>query len=187
MRGHSILLALTLCLTLCACIQGDIEERDLPLLITIDDFTQYDVDLSSFADRQIFRRTRYFDGSLEIEYEFETPEDFEKPFYIAVTVGLERSTADALLTYKAEKGGVGIGASIGGVEMEEQEGFFEWGDESFFATLVTEKGPGGSVFGGRKGKKTYSIMIAGLYFDDAAEWEQFIQPKLDYLVSYHAR
>lgn len=82
---------------------------------------------------------------------------------------------------------VGIGARIGGVEVEVQEGFFEWGDESFFATLVCDDYPGGSVFGGRKGKKTYSIMIAGIYFDDRDEWEQFIQPKLDYLVNYKAR
>jgi len=40
------------------------------------------------------------------------------------------------------------------------------------------------LFGGRQGRKNYWLMLAGLYFDDKAEWEQFILPKLDYLATY---
>jgi hypothetical protein len=171
-------------LSLSGCVGGKIKDEDRPLLATIADLEGYGFDLASYADRETFRRTRYLDGSLEIEYEFETPDGAADTVYLAATAGFERTTRDAVAAFLLEKKGVGLGVRVGGGEVVEQPGFFDWGDDSYFATIVGEHGPGGVIFGGRSGRKTYWLMLGGVYFDDAEEWERFISPKLHYLVSY---
>ncbi len=184
MRRSFALAVLVTCLLVVACVKSEIHDADRPLLVTVDDLKQFGFEFGPLADRQVFHRTWHFDGSLEIEYEFDTPEDSDDSLYLSVTAGFERSVRDAVATYRMEKGGTGIGARLGGVEMREEQGFFQWGDESFFASLVGENGPGGNVFAARLKNKTYWVMIAGLYFDDTNEWARFIQPKLDYLATY---
>jgi hypothetical protein len=177
-------LALTSCVLLGACAKGEIPESDRPLLVTLDELEDYGFKLSHLADRQVFSRSRYLDGSLEIEYEFETPDDAPDVLYVSVTAGFERSVLDAIQSYRLQKGGIGVGLKLGDTKIQEKKEFYQWGDESFFADIMGKNGPAGNVFGTRLGKKTYWFMVAGLYFEDRSQWEEFIAPKLRYLETY---
>lgn len=177
-------LALTTCVLLGACAEGEIRQSDRPLLVTLDELEDYGFELSHLADRQVFRRNRYVDGSTDIEYEFETPDGASEVLYVSATAGFERTVLDAIQTYRLEKGGIGLGTKLGGGRIVEKKGFYKWGDESYFADILGEKGPAGNIFGARLGKKTYWFMIAGLYFEERSDWEEFIGPKLRYLETY---
>ena len=185
MRAKLLPLALTSCILLGACAKGEIRESDRPLLVTLDEMEDYGFKLKHLADRQVFRRSRYLDGSLEIEYEFETPENAAEVLYVSATAGFERTVSDAVQSYRLSKGGIGIGAQLGDATIKEREGFYKWGDESFFANILGKNGrPAGHIFTTRLGKKTYLFMIAGLYFEERSDWEEFIAPKLQYLEKY---
>lgn len=187
MRSRSRCLPFVLLIVLGGCLRERIHEDDLPLLVTLDDLKPYGFDLDSLADRQVFRRSRYIDGSLDIEHEFESPDDLEKPLYLATTVTFDRSATDARASYALMKGTFAVGTRLGGARVRGENSFFQWGDDSFFGYLDTEHGPGGNVFITRLAHKTYLVAIGGLYFDDADEWTEFITPKLEYLRGYQPR
>jgi hypothetical protein len=184
MRTRLLPLALASCILWGACVTDEIEEADRPLLVTLADVKDYGFELDHLAALEVFRRSRYLDGSLEVEYEFETPEGASEVLFISTTAGFEKSVTDAIQSFRLERGGIGIGAKVGGGSIQEKKGFYSWGDESVFGDILGDHGPGGNIFGARLGKKTYWLMIAGLHFDDRAEWEQFIKPKLEYLTTY---
>jgi hypothetical protein len=168
------------------CTEEEVKQADRPLLVTIEDLEPYDYDLDHLAHLQSFRRIRNLDGSLEIEYEFETPDTSEQILYLSVTAGYERTAREAVATYRMDKGAVGVGSRIGGVSVKEEPGFYRWGDESYFGFFVTKEGQrGGNVFAARAGNRTYLLILSGIYFDDREEWAAFIEPKLDYFARYN--
>jgi len=182
-KGVCLLLALALAAGT-ACMRRGIHEQDRPLLVTLRDLEPYGFKLGHLSHREKLSRTVYLDGSMEIEYEFETPDSEAKGIFLSSTATYERSEADAKATFRLEKGGAAIGARIGGAKIREARGFFQWGDESHFAYLDGKDGPGGIYFSARLGSKCYSLVLAGLYFSDAKEWESLILPKLEYLRNY---
>lgn len=167
------------------CVPGEIQEGDRPLLVTVADLEPYGYDPIAYAEDETFSRTRYLDGSLEIDYELDSSEGLE-PLYLSATAGFERSSSDAVATFAMEKGAFGVGLELGGGGIEEVPGFFRWGDDAYFALIMGEEGPVGNIFGTRSGRKIYWLLLSGVYFDadSPEEWAEFISPKLEYLESY---
>lgn len=179
------LLALLAVPGLVACVPGEIKDADRPLLVTVADLEPYGFDPAAYSGGEVFSRTRYLDGSLEIDYELDSSEG-QDPLYLSTTAGFERSNGDAVATYAMEKRAFGVGLELGGGEIQEVPGFYEWGDDTYFALIVAEGSPVGNVFGARSGRRIYWLLVSGLYFDADSrdEWEAFISPKLEYLESY---
>ena len=166
------------------CARQSIREEDKPLLITVEDLVPYGVRLDDYQQYETFQRDAFVDGSVDIAYEFDPPEDSEINLYLSVTVSFERTTKDAKMAYLMELKGTTFGAKLGGAAATESKGFFVYGDESFFAFLMGEKGPGGNLFITRTGTKVYIVIIGGVYFDNPDDWADVIIPKLQYLESY---
>jgi hypothetical protein len=94
-----------------------------------------------------------------------------------------RNESDAALSEGAEKIGLLIGLRAGGVE--EREVRMQPGDDrSRLRVLVKGGKPLGNVFTAREGRKTYVLMLAGLYFEDAEDWKKLSEPKLQQLAGY---
>ena len=161
-------------------------ESDKPLVVTIDDLGEFGFERAKFTGEETFNRVKYVDGSLQVEYGFETPDSSAEALSITVTAGFHKTAKDAADSYRMEKGGAAIGiGAVGGVSMKEVPSFYRWGDESYFAQLVGPTGqPGGMLFATRRGTRTYLFMAGGMYFDDPAEWATLIEPRLKYLESY---
>lgn len=185
MRKWLTVAVLAVLVGVAGCMEEKLRESDRPLLVTIEDLEPYDYDLDHLAHLQKFRRIRNIDGSLEIEYEFETPDTSEQILYISATAGYDKNVREAIASYRMNKGAVGVGSRIGGVSVREEPGFYRWGDESYFGYFVTKEGRrGGNVFVARRGNRTYLLIISGIYFEDREEWAAFIEPKLDYFARY---
>ena len=166
------------------CAEQPVEKKDLPLLLTVGELANYGITIDDHERYESFAKTRYFDGSTDIDYEFQTPDDSPDPLYLAVTVTFERTVRDAKASYLVERGASLVGGKIGGVETETLPEFYDYGDESYFGLLKGEQGPVGNVFGARLGKKVYFVLLAGAYFDEPRQWANWVTPKLDYMKRY---
>ena len=168
----------------CSCAKQSIREADKPLLLTVEDLTPYGLSLDNYRQHEVFRRNIYVDGAIEVEYEFDPPEDSGINLYLTVAASFERTERDAKFAYLTGRKGTTLGANLGGVTVTELKEFFAYGDESFFGFLMGEKGPGGNLFITRTGTKVYLVLIGGVYFDNPDDWAELITPKLQYLESY---
>lgn len=171
---------------LCAggCFNRPLEEGDRQLLVTVVDLAGYGATIDPVDASIVERRVQYFDGSLELEYEFEAAESSASPLYLSAVAGLERRKSDALVTYTAQREAVKLTAKAGGLDMVPMPSFFSWGDDSLFVMLEYEGVTVGNFFLARKGRKTYFLMLSGFYFDEPALWAELVQPRLDRLSAF---
>jgi hypothetical protein len=174
----AVVLLAALCLAGC--------QRDLPIsaadrevVLRAADLIPYGYGLEQTEQYETFKRIRYFDGSHELTYEFQTPEsEEENALYINVIVSVEKSTADALTSHGAEKVGLTIGLKANGVQQREIKDFYEYGDSSSFAVLEKDGHPIGNIFTTRDGKRVFVLTLSGMYFDDAETFKELIEGRL---------
>lgn len=174
------LLWLALLLAASACKQAPVSEAERELFLRARDLEPYGIKFPQPERYERFGKTIYFDGSRELEYEFELPDDaaHENAIYMSVTVTFEKSAADARFSQGAEKFGAGAGMKIAGLRMEERPGFFSYGDESSFYVLLKGGEAVGNFFVTREGAKVYTALVAGVSFDDRETWAEFVTPRL---------
>jgi hypothetical protein len=169
----------------CGCAKQSIREEDKPLLLTVEELAPYGLSLDNYRQFEVFRRNTSADGAIEVEYEFDPPDDSGINLYLSVAASFERTESDATLAYLMERKGTALGAKLGGVTVTESKEFFTYGDESFFGFLMGKKGPRGNLFITRTGTKVYVVLMGGVYFDNRDNWAELITPKLQYLESYN--
>ena len=77
-----------------------------------------------------------------------------------------------------------IGLKASGVEDREVQMKTSSNEQSKLRLLVKGDKPLGNIFTTRDGRKTYFIVVTGLYFDDAEDWKKLFAPKLEQLAGY---
>jgi hypothetical protein len=177
------LLAVLLVFAVAGCATEEpVSEADKSLFVRAADLGRYGVRYENAHSYETFSKTRQFEGSYQLTYEFE-PRGERRPVYIYATVSVARSASDAAFAEGAERIGILIGLKASGVE--EREVRMQPGDEASTLRLLVKGGkPLGNVFTMRDGRKTYLLVLTGLYFDDAEDWKKLIQPKLQQLAGY---
>ncbi len=161
----------------CGCVSRDVTENDKAMMITVRDLNAIGQEFAVVEAKETWEKIQWFDGSGEIDYEYELYEGDSSVLYMACNVSLERKASDTWTTYKVQK--LAFTKVYGEGAVEQPEGF-KWGDESFFALLKNDQGNEvGNFFIGRKGKTVYTLTVVGLYFSDAELFEQMVGPKLE--------
>lgn len=187
-QRRALLLALALaaaCLQP-ACRKEPVTDRDREILLRVTDLADYGFRFQDAARHEKLEKLRYFDGSYELTYEFELPDAATRAdaLYMQVTATFEKDQSDAAISQGAEKIGFGFGMKLEGIKAEERKDFFRHGDESTFFVLVKDGQPVGNFFVTRDGARVYSILVAGVYFDDPAAWSELVTPKLEKFAAY---
>lgn len=160
-------------------------DGDKALLLQASALVPYGYGFQKIAQHEKFIKTRDFDGTIELEYEFETPDsEADDPLYMDVVVTVSRKRSDAKVSHGAEKLGVSAGLKLHGIVQEEKSDFYKYGDASSFFILKKDGKPVGNYFSMREGTKTYTILLAGLYIDDPEVWKELVEPKLKSLSTY---
>ena len=131
-----------------------------------------------FEAYESFKRERWFDGSVMIDYEFDAPEELGLP-YLSSSAERHPSRSDACMSFTAGN----VGAQLGGMELDERNDLFKYGDKSSFGLLVSEGNPYGNFFGMCRGKTTFMVMLGGYYFDDGETWGELLKGPLEALDS----
>lgn len=152
---------------------------DKALLLQATELVPYGYGFQNIGKHETFKKSRDIDGTIEVEYEFETPDSEEEhPLYLDVVVTVSRKKSDARVSHGAEKLGLLAGLKLQGIVQEEKAGFYTYGDSSSFFVLKKDGKPVGNYFSVREGTKTYSILLAGMYIEDSDIWKELVEPKL---------
>ena len=145
-----------------------VTDEDRAVLVDINLVAEWMEDYIPQRRGEKITKTRYIDGSYDIDYEYDIPDDADAP-YLNCTVTVEKNSTDALLSYGSIWGGGKIGmAMFSDVEIEvvERNDLFKWGDRSRFAILKSEGAPFGNMLITRKGRRIFFLLLSGIYFDD---------------------
>jgi hypothetical protein len=167
-------------------------ERNLPVgaadkevILRAGDLIPFGYGLEKTEQFEKFTRTKYFDGSHELTYEYETPDsEEENALYMNVTVTVEKTTSDAWTSKGAGEIGMKFGLKASGVEQREIKDFYRYGDTSSFFILEKDGHPIGNMFSVREGKRVYVVILSGMYFDDAAAWKELMEERLRKFSAY---
>lgn len=158
-------------------------DSEKALFVRAGDLVPYGFDFKAISKHESFNKTNNFDGSSELEYEFETPEGEQKsPLYLYESVTSERKLSDALLVEGSGRIGLLAGLKSNGLSEQSIKGAKKYGDSSSLSLLVSSGTPIGNCFSMRKGKQVYLLFMSGVYIDDPQEWDELIQPKLKSLL-----
>jgi len=181
-----VLLVALLALGVAACgTEQPVGEADKALFMRAADLADLGVRYPDAEAHETFSKRKHFDGAYELNYEFKTPESEQaRPLFIYTSVSVQPKASDAMMSEGAEKIGLLIGFKREGVEEREVEGAPRFGESSRFTVLVKDDKPIGNVFAMRDGRKTYLLVIAGIYFKDAGLWKKVIGPKVERLAAY---
>jgi len=167
-------------------------ERNLPVsaadkevVLRAADLIPFGYGLEQTEQYEIFNRTKYFDGSHELTYQYQTPEsEEENALYINVTVSVEKTLSDALTSHGAEEVGLTIGLKANGVQEREIEHFYEYGDKSRFSVLEKDGKPIGNIFITRDGTRVFALILSGMYFEDPDAFKELIEARLKKFSAY---
>ena len=161
--------------------------NDQAAIVDIDMFRAWSGDpyAPDYSGEKI-TKTRFIDGSYDIDYDYDIPEDPNAP-YLNCNITIEKDNADAKTSYVSIWAGAIIGIRLLGdadVEVTERNDLFRWGDESTFAILSINGEPFGNMFSARKGNRLLFIIFSGIYSDDGETVSDLLLPRLNQLHTY---
>lgn len=157
-----------------------ITEQDKQVLVTAAWVAEWNEDWEPDSTLESFEKIRNIDDSYELVYEYDGEE-----IYISCDIGVDDSPSDAKGSYLALIAGHAIGLRIAGVTLRDRRGLLSWGQQSKCALIVNEEGSVvGNYFACRKGKRTFALMLVGLYFDESESLREFLVPLLERLDKY---
>ena len=159
-----------------------LSEADKSLFLRAGDLTRYGFNYKNVDGHEKFSKIRQLGGAYQLTYEFQAPAGERPPLYIYANVFIAANASDALMSSGAESIGLLIGLKAGGVE--EREVRMPGDERGKLRVLVKGGKPVGNVYTVRDGRKTYALVMAGLYFDDPEDWKELVGPKLQQLAGY---
>jgi hypothetical protein len=151
---------------------------DREAVLGITDIALWIDDFSPDTSKESLKKTKFFDKSYDIEYEYDDLLNNDAP-YLLCSITVEPSFSDARISYAAMRAGFGLGFSgEPGVKRVLRNDLFRWGDKSEFSLLEADGLSFGNLFVGRKGSRVFMITISGVYFDEPAEIHDLLGEKL---------
>jgi hypothetical protein len=168
-------------------VEQPLEEADRSLVITAEDIVARAPEMKADPERGRLRKVRFLDGSRELSYEYESPDEAESTLYLSYIAGVEPTANDAHLVYISEGASFKLGLQIGAegdMKLVDRNELWRWGDESRCAVITNDGHAVGNLFMGRQGRRRFTLVIIGVYFDDDAAIADLLEPMLRELESY---
>jgi hypothetical protein len=183
--GRALLVALACALVASCGSELPIRDNEKSLFVRAGDLTDYGLE-SADARYEKFTKTKLFDGSVQVEYEYEVPETAAGDHvFLYSCVTIEHKKADAIASQGVEQAGIAVGLLGTDVSLKEVEGFYAYGDSARFYEITNKEGAKvGNYFTTREGAKVYSLIIAGFYTEDREIWVEMIGDKLKRFSAY---
>ncbi len=182
---HVFASALVALVVLTGCFNRPVREKDRPLLVTMADLAAFGAPTMDYEQYETLKRVVYLDGSYEINYTFDAPQELleQGGAYLSVTIDMENSIDEAKDTYHGARAVYGEEGEFRRMDLVEDPDCLRYGEEWFCGILMNEGTPVGHYFTMRTGRKIYTIALSGLYVDKAAAWSGLLLPRLEYLAS----
>ncbi len=124
-------------------------------------------------------KTGYGDGTYDMDYEIETPEsELKFPLYLSETLSVEKNAAEArgyLATMRGAQNLAWKAQKLDEVAVPKQ---IIYGDGASLTVLQDGKTPVGNAFSARKKGRTFQLIMTGIVFEDARDWDDFAGKKI---------
>lgn len=159
---------------------------DRTRVATVDDLAPYfQTDFEIDPTLEKLSKTKYFDGSMDIDYEYEEPERRNGSIYLSVTAAKERRAQDAkaslIIAWTSAVAAMRLLPRDVEVTITESDVGFRCCDESRFAVIEADGLPIGNLFTAREGKKTYLLILSGAAFATDDNFGGFVGRSLNAL------
>jgi len=184
LRAALLVVGLVVGLAGAGCFELPLEEADRGLLVTAEDLGAWGVPIDRGAASVVERRTRYFDGSLAVEYEFDASESSESPLFVTSSVDFEMTEGDARTYFAVLRKSFELTAGWEGMGVNPAPSPYAAGDDSYYAMLDYDGAAVGNLFLARHGKKTFFFVVSGYHIEDPGQFAALVEPRLAYLEGY---
>jgi hypothetical protein len=166
---------------LTGCASQTVQEGDKAPVVRATDLAQYGYAFKQISKYETFNKMKYADGSVDLEYEFETPETEQNaPLYMLVVLNSVGSNSDAIFGESVDKTLDGLALKWQDMKQKPVKNAKKYGSSSALNLITYQGQPVGNYFICRQGKRTYSITImGGFYVDDPAVWDELVRTKVN--------
>ena len=156
--------------------QTEAQPGDHDRVVTAEDFG-FEVDVSA----EVLTRTRYIDGTLSIDYEYDLSDD---GLYVSCFHDREHTDRGAREVYLGQvaAGGTLMEAFSDDVSVVDSSLTLGWGDQSNVETILFEGVEAGYKIDARQGKHVFNVIIMGVVFEPG-ELEQRLGEALERAVN----
>lgn len=158
-------------------------EAERAVVLTATDFApHYGSQPQRLAEREVWNTKRNFDGTLEIEYEYDQDLAPGGDDVLAVlsSVELHPSESSARESFNMLIGAYKIGFGISGVQAREQSGSMPGMDQTHYSLILNQNQfPVGNMVVVRAGQRVHGLVVIGVYFDDPAALGELLRPTVD--------
>jgi hypothetical protein len=156
---------------------GKSKPLDRIVVVTLDDLRSIGYSLRSDLNRfEAFERAGSERGALEIQYEFDPPRNAGIPLYLHALAELQPTDVAARASYS--KGRAAEWAGARGLDVRSKSEWLEYGDVSNTEFAYAGEKPFALLFETRKGRRVFTLIVAGPVFDDLEIWRQVILRRL---------
>lgn len=166
-------------------IDEPVTAADKQVMVTGEYVASFSDNINADETKGGYSKVRHFDGSREMNYEYDKPDNPNLQLYVSHTIGVERTAKEASDAY----GGMQFASRLGlgraeDVQEVERNDLWSWGDRSRCIMLHSNGQPFGQMFMGVKGRRYFLLVISGLYFNTKDDLKAFLDPMLKKLDGY---
>ena len=163
-----------------SCMIQEIQPDDRDLFVTIEEIEEYmdayEYDTQPYESQE---KTLWFDTTVDLSYEFETPDtDEENPLYLNTEINCSAKKADTSLDKLVSKGIITTFLEAANLKLKERNDIFKYKNSQLQMLLNENGNPVGNILYYSGNKCLYTFMISGLYIDDSEIWNEIVLPKL---------
>lgn len=163
-----ILILIIASLSFSGCKANEITEEQKDMLITYNDFKFFDIGEYNVEGCETYVSKTNFDGSLELEYEFDSEKNEENNsiLFINSEVEINTDSDEASKAFRSRISAYKIGAKVAGATLKKVEDFPEYLDDVYVALQEYDGNYIGNAIVVRSDNKIISILISGVYIED---------------------
>lgn len=184
-----LIILVFLLINLTGCVEGEMTDEQLAMLVTFDDLNMFDIGDFETESCESYMSKTNIDGSLEIEYEFDSAKNENNTDYLLISsqVEVNESIREAKESFRLTIDAFRLGLSISNksLKLVEDKELFKWGDEYYSSYIVANDNIVGNLITARKDNKIFSLILMGIYFDDKDLLMELLGSKLSFISEYN--
>jgi hypothetical protein len=184
-----LIILVFLLINLTGCVEGEMTDEQLAMLVTFDDLNMFDIGDFETESCESYMSKTNIDGSLEIEYEFDSAKNGNNRDYLLISsqVEVNESIREAKESFRLTIDAFRLGLSISNksLKLVEDKELFKWGDEYYSSYIVANDNIVGNLITARKDNKIFSLILMGIYFDDKDLLMELLGSKLSFISEYN--
>ena len=159
----------------------EVRPEEKRMLVSVDDLAQFANIPGDRSKCESYLAKTNLDGSLELEYAYDTDVDPAADGYLYFKSEAEISSSpdEASESFKNQIRAYKAGAAlVSGRSLEDAQQLFTSGDQNYAVKVMQDGEVIGNIVVALKGKVVHSFLVFGLEFDQPEDLESLLGPKL---------